>query len=176
MLVAGTAAEVALQTVPDLFCTGIGIALQDLGRSHDHSRRAVAALQAMMFPESLLDGMLLAALRQALDGGDCGTVSLGRQHGARLYCLAVHQHRARAAQRSLTADVRPRKIQDVPQVVDQQQPRLNLALVRGPVHSDTDLLHCTTSFSRPRKGNIVKQAVKWSQTAFGKTQELYRVL
>src|SRR5215469_8694419 len=105
MLVSRASAEISFQAVPDLFGAGVRIALQDLRGRHDHARRAIAALQAVMLPESLLDGMQFAVLGQALDSGDRRAIGLCRQHGARFYRLAIDQHSAGPAQRGFTTYV-----------------------------------------------------------------------
>src|SRR5215471_10542650 len=104
MLVSGTAAEVPLKSVPDLFFAGIRISLQNLRRRHDHSRRAVATLQAMMLPEAFLHRMQLALGCQPFDGGDLRTIGLDGKQGAGLDRLSIDQHGTRAAKRGLTAD------------------------------------------------------------------------
>src|SRR5262249_21449893 len=60
VLVAGAAAKVASQCPTDFgFGRGGGV-MQQLGRGHDHSPRAIAALQSVRLPESFLDPMGLA--------------------------------------------------------------------------------------------------------------------
>src|SRR6478672_3820151 len=66
VLVAGAAAEVAVQRMPDLGFCWIGIVGEQSLRCHEHSRRAVAALQAMLLPESLLDGSKHVTLSETL--------------------------------------------------------------------------------------------------------------
>src|SRR5262245_18630973 len=60
VLVAGASAQIAFQAVTDLVRAGVRIALQDLSRGHDHSGRAIAALQAMVLPEALLNRVQFA--------------------------------------------------------------------------------------------------------------------
>src|SRR5688572_16081621 len=67
VLVAGATAEVAGDAVADLLFTRRRIVLKQVDRRDDHARRAVAALQAMFFPESLLHRMELPFRRQPLD-------------------------------------------------------------------------------------------------------------
>ena len=66
--------------------------------SHDHSGRAVAALQSMLFPESFLHRMQFAVLRQAFDGRDLRAVGLHGEHRARLHRLAVELDTVHAPQ------------------------------------------------------------------------------
>src|ERR1700740_66519 len=65
--VAGAAAEVARDRLPDLRLAGMGVRLQQRITGHQHARRAVAALQAVLLPEAFLDGMELAVLLEPLD-------------------------------------------------------------------------------------------------------------
>src|SRR5262245_26057634 len=51
VLVAGAAAEVALDSVADLRLRGLRVALQQVHRVHEHAGRAEAALQAVLLPE-----------------------------------------------------------------------------------------------------------------------------
>ena len=73
---------------------------------HQHAGRAVAALQAVLLVEGLLQRVQHAALLQALDRQHLGAVALHRQHGARLDRHAVEIHRACPAVRGFAADVR----------------------------------------------------------------------
>src|SRR5579864_9466351 len=141
MLVPGTTAEISLQAVPDFFITGIRSSRQNLRRRHDHSRRAITALQAVVFPETLLHRMQLALGRHALNGRDLGAISLDSKQRAGFYRLAIHQHGTSAAQGRLTADVSAGKIERFPEVMHQQHPWFNLALMRNSVNCDIDLVH-----------------------------------
>src|SRR6185295_15833498 len=80
VLVAGAAAEVALDTLADLALRWPGVLVQQVDGRHDDARRAVTALKAMFLPKALLQGMQLTVLRQALDGHDLGAVSLDREN------------------------------------------------------------------------------------------------
>ena len=98
MLVAGAAAEVSFQPVPDFCVAGIRISFQDLCCGHDHARRAVAALQAMMFPETFLHRMQLAFCSQSFNGGYFRAVSLDCEQRAGLYRLSIYKHSAGTTQ------------------------------------------------------------------------------
>src|ERR1044071_5614613 len=63
-------AEIAFELVPDLLLGGLGVALDHLRGGHDHARGAEAALQPVLFPEAVLDGMELAVRGHAFDGLD----------------------------------------------------------------------------------------------------------
>src|SRR5919109_1713592 len=108
VLVAGAAADVALEPVPDL---GLGqpvaVRTEELDAGHDHPRRAEAALERVALPEGLLERMQLAVPRQALDRRDLAAVGLDREHGARLHREPVEVDRAGAAEGRVAADLRP---------------------------------------------------------------------
>src|SRR5205085_54758 len=82
MLVAGAAAEIAFEAVAYLFARRAGISFEQLRGRHDHAGRAIAALQAVAFPEALLHGMKLAVVRQAFDGRNLRPVRLHRKDRA----------------------------------------------------------------------------------------------
>src|SRR5207247_8938090 len=106
MLITGATAQISLQSMPNLVARRIWIAIDDLGRGYDHPRRAVAALQTVMFPESFLHRMQLPIRGQAFDSCDVRAVGLDREHRARLHCVTVQQNGGRAADRSLAHDMR----------------------------------------------------------------------
>ena len=126
VLISGAAADVALEAVADLLLGRVGIAIDDLLGRHDHAGRAEAALQSVLVPESLLHRVELAVSGQAFDGQDARAVGLHGEHGAAFDGLAVHLDRACAAQRRLAADVRSGEADDLAQVVDEEQPRLDV--------------------------------------------------
>src|SRR5919197_2057209 len=130
VLVAGAAADVALEPAPDL---GLGqpvaVRADELGAGHDHPRRAEAALECVALPEGLLERMELAALRETLDRRDLAAVSLDREHGARLHRAPVEVDRAGAAERRVAADLRPGQPEVVAEEVDEHSPGLDLRLV-----------------------------------------------
>src|SRR5690606_37388963 len=127
VLVASAAAEVALQPVANLLFGRIRVALEQVGRGHDHAGRAVAALQAVLLPEAFLDRVQLAVLGHALDRRDLSTISLDRQDGARLDRLAVQMDRAGAALAGVAANVRAGKPKVLAQEMNEQRPGLDIA-------------------------------------------------
>src|SRR5437773_1097263 len=62
-------------------------------RTHDHSRRAVTALEAVFFPETFLKRMKLPILSHAFDRYDVCAVCLNRKYRARLYREPIGQDR-----------------------------------------------------------------------------------
>src|SRR5712691_1702503 len=131
-------AEVALELVPDLLLARVRIALEHLVRRHDHARRAEAALEPVLLPEPLLDGVELAVLGEALDGGDGGAVSLHGEERARLHRHAFHEDDAGAALARVAADVGARQTDDFSDVVDEKQSWLDFVAVRLAVDGDLD--------------------------------------
>src|SRR5437773_2372496 len=76
VLVARAAAQVAGHPVADLLLRRARVLLQQPVRAGDHPGRAVAALQAVLLRERLLQRMQLAALLEALDGEHVGALAL----------------------------------------------------------------------------------------------------
>src|SRR5437763_6395538 len=58
--VTGTAAEIALEFVPNGRFIGMLVAREHIHSGHDHARRAEAALKRMMFLKGRLNGMEFA--------------------------------------------------------------------------------------------------------------------
>src|SRR4030095_5529787 len=83
VLVAGAAAEVALDRIPDLGLGRIGVVIEQPAGGHEHARGAEPALQAMALHEALLERVELAARVQVLDGADGAGGGPGGQHAAR---------------------------------------------------------------------------------------------
>src|SRR5437667_8028748 len=117
MLIARATAQISFQPMPNLVARGIRIAIDNLGRCYDHPGRAIATLQSVMFPESLLHRMQLPIRGQSFDSCNVRAVGLDREHRAGLHGLTVEQHGARAADRSLATDMRTRQSQRVAQVM-----------------------------------------------------------
>src|SRR6478735_1716362 len=110
VLVAGAAADVALERVPDLALRELALGLlDDADGGHHHARRAVAALEPVMLVEGPLDRVQLAVRREALDGADLRAIGLDGEDGARQRRHSVDLHRAGAARARVTADVGARQ-------------------------------------------------------------------
>src|SRR3954469_18977021 len=95
--VRAAAAEVVLQPGGDRLAGGRRIVVEEGGGGEDHPRRAVAALEAAMLHEGLLDRMQGAVARQPLDGGDLAVARRAERGDARADGLAVDEHGAGAA-------------------------------------------------------------------------------
>ena len=147
VLVAGAATEVALDRVPDLVVGRIRRARQQVGRRHDHPRRAEAALEAVVLPEGGLERVEPVRGGHPLDRRDRRAVRLDGEHRARLHGLAVHGHGARAALRGVAADVGPGQVQVLAEELDQEPSRLHVHLAGHSVDDERDMLgHGPTSF------------------------------
>src|SRR5215467_11060577 len=138
--VAGTPAEVAFETPADLVFGRVRVLLQEVGSGHDEARRAVPALQAVLVPEGLLDGVQLAIFGHAFDGREVPAVRLDGEHRAALHRFAVDVDRAGAALARVAADVRACETDDVSQVVHEQKPGFDLVLVPAAIDGDGDLV------------------------------------
>src|SRR6476646_6551721 len=83
IMVAGAAADIALQLMPDgILVEPAAVAIDDIDRRHNHARGAIAALQAVIVAERGLHRVQDVPLRNALDGGDIGAVGLSDQDRA----------------------------------------------------------------------------------------------
>src|SRR3954462_8325549 len=138
--VPGAAAEISGDGLPDLRLARVLVAIEERAARQHHSRRAVAALQAVLLPESFLHGVELSVLLEPLDGGDLAPVGLHREERARLHRLSVEQHGARAAMARVATDVRSRHPQVLAQEVDEEQPRLDLPLLGLSVDGHLDAM------------------------------------
>src|SRR5918996_3555417 len=134
VVVAGAAAQVALEPLADLGFGGRRVALHQVDRAHDHAGRAEAALQPVMLAERRLHRVQLAVLRQALDGGDLRALGLYREHGAALHRFAIDVDHAGAALAGVAADVGAGQIELLAYKLDQEGTRLDLPRHRLAVH------------------------------------------
>src|SRR5919205_2894446 len=140
VVVAGAAAEVALQPLADLAVGGVGVVGQDADGGHHHARGAEPALQAVLLAEGPLHRVHLAVgTGQALERGYLRAVGLGRQDRARLHRQPVHDDGARAARGGVAAEVGRLEPADLTQVVREQQPGFHLVGALLSVDGDRDL-------------------------------------
>src|SRR5713101_3640576 len=133
IVVARAAAEIAVELVPDLFFRRLGVALEELGRGHDHARRAEAALQPVLLPEGVLDGVQLAVLGHAFDRGDLRAVGLDGQHGTGLHGLSIQMDGAGPALAGVAAHVRAREPGQLADEVHEQEPGLDVMRVSDAI-------------------------------------------
>src|SRR5664279_3801705 len=140
VLVARAAAQVALDAVADLVVRGIRVARQLIRGRHDHARRAEAALQTVLLPERVLDGVQATLGSHALDRDDDATVGLDGQDGARFDCVPVQPDGARAALAGVAAHVGPGQAQVLADGMDQDLSGLERELMGDSVDRQPDLL------------------------------------
>ena len=105
VLVAGAAAEITGDALPDLTFGGIRIVLEERDRCHDHPGGAIPALKAVFVPEAFLQRMQLTLGRESLDGGDGRPICLNREDRAGLRAATVDEHGAGAALARVAPDV-----------------------------------------------------------------------
>src|SRR5437762_802559 len=129
MRVSRAATQVALDAMRNLLAARSGIALEQLDTGHDHTRRAVTALQSMAFPETLLHRMELTISSQALDSGHFGTVRLDGENRTRLHGAAILQDRAGATNAGFAAYVRAGQFAEIAQKVNEEHARLDFVLL-----------------------------------------------
>lgn len=82
MLIACAAAQIPIKPVTNLFIRRAGVSVEQLRRSHDHTRCAIAALQAVLFPESFLNRVKFACGGKPFDGLDARPIDLNGEQGA----------------------------------------------------------------------------------------------
>ena len=145
--VAGAAAEVPGEHVDDLVARRRA-AREEIGRRHEDPGRAEPALERVVAPERLLQRREARRARERLHGRDGRPVGLHGEQAAAAHRDAVEEHRARAADAVLAADVRPRQTEPVAKEVGQQQTRLDRLSHRAPVDRELDLDHRARSTAR----------------------------
>src|SRR6202040_1960677 len=98
IVVAGAAADIAFQLLPDGVLVEVAaVPVDDIDRRHDHARGAIAALQPVIVAECSLHWMQDVPLRNTLDGGDIGAVGLSDEHRAGFDRPAIDMHDTGAA-------------------------------------------------------------------------------
>ena len=127
VVIARAAAQIAFQLVANGFFARIWIALSQVDRTHDHARRAEAALQGMMFAEGFLHRVQFAVLGEAFDGDYLGTLRLRSEDGTGFYALAVDMDDAGAALAGIAANMGAGELKAFTQKLHQQRARFNVA-------------------------------------------------
>ena len=83
VLVTGATAQIAIEQLANFSFAGLGVAVGNVNRAHDHAGGAKTTLQTVAFFEGRLHGVHGAiGVRQAFDGCDFCTLGLGREHVA----------------------------------------------------------------------------------------------
>ena len=142
VVIAGAAAEIALEIFSDLLLARAGVGLHQVERRHHHPRRAETALQAVVFAEGVLHRVQGAVgLGDALDGQHLGALALHGEDGAALDRLAVDVHDAGAALAGVAADMRAGQSQFLAQQLHEQGAALDLGRGLLAVHGQRYLRH-----------------------------------
>jgi len=118
---------------------------------HQHARRAIAALQAVLLPEASWTGCSFAVALEPLDGRDLTAVGLPRQYRARLHRLAVEQHGARPAVVVSQPKCVPVSRKLSRKRCTRRSTRLDVRLARRAVHRHRDLVRAHVT-DLPRAG------------------------
>ncbi len=111
----------------DLVVSRVGVLAEKRDAGHQHSGRAVTALQTVLLVEAVLKWMQFAVLFESFDSHDAAPVSLHGECSARLDRAAVHHDRARAAVARVATDVRSGQTQRLTQEMDQQHARFDFS-------------------------------------------------
>jgi hypothetical protein len=138
VLISGAPAKIAFQPMSNFVVAGVGIALNQLSRRHNHAGGAEAALKAMLLPEALLDGVQITILRHTFDSDDFAAVTLDRKQGARFYRQSIYRNGAGAAERGLAAAMGTSKEEGIAQEMDEQKPGLDFSGVLISVNGNGD--------------------------------------
>src|SRR5262249_55618601 len=120
VLITGAAAEIPGDAETDLVLARIWVLLEQAIGTHDHARRAVAALQPVHFAEAFLQRVQRAVGRgHAFDGEEIAALRLHGEHGAGFDRSAVEIDRAGAAMAGVAADMRAGQVQVFAQEMDE---------------------------------------------------------
>ena len=127
IVIAGAAADIALELVAHRRLVELAaMAAYDVDRRHDHARRAVTALQAVIVAERRLHRVQFVAPGDTFDRGDAGARGLSRQHGTGFHCPAVDMDDAGTALAGVAADMRAGQVQLFTQKMDEKGSVLNI--------------------------------------------------
>ena len=102
VLVAGTAAHVALKSVTDFGVARVCIRAKEFVGGHDHPGSTKSTLQAMFVPKAFLERMQCVSVGESFNRCYVRTVGLNRQCGARFSRDAVEQNGAGATLTGVT--------------------------------------------------------------------------
>src|SRR5215467_13627670 len=146
ILIAGATAQIAGNRDAYLLLGRVRIVAQELDERRQNARRAEAALKAMMFMESLLQGMqLLGRRRDALDCENIMAVRLHREHQAGTRRAVIEEDGACPADAVLAAEMGPGEAELVPDEIGQCDAHLDFFFVSLAVdgqHNFPLLSHC----------------------------------
>src|SRR4051794_35621747 len=104
----------------------VRVALEQIGRGHDHAVDAIAALRRLLFDEGGLQRMRILDRAETLNGRDLGLAEPPDRRHAGSRGDAVDQYRAGAALREPAAELGAVKLEIVAQNVKQRSVRLGI--------------------------------------------------
>src|SRR5262249_10482414 len=146
VVIAGAAADVAFELLPDRRLIRFVEAARDVERHHHHTRGAVATLKGMVLPKGRLHWMEWRARRgKALDGRDSRALALQCKHRARLHRQTVHMHDAGAALRRVAADLGASEDPMLPEKLHEHRSPFDFAANGTTVYCHRDRGHLPNS-------------------------------
>src|ERR671931_1237494 len=122
----GAAATNVRHCFVDVLVRGIRLFLEKRHGGEDLPALAIAALRHLIVDPRLLHGMQFPALDKPFDPDDAFACRAGNRERARAHRLAIHMHRAGAALRDATAELRTLDIELVPQHPQERHLRLDV--------------------------------------------------
>src|SRR6266849_424352 len=155
--VAGTAADIAGEAVADFALGRVRVLLEQVADSHDHPRRAEAALQGVVLMEGRLNRMQCAAGRETFDRRDPGSVGHHSENRAGFDGLSIDIDGAGAALRRVATDVGSCKAEIVSEQMNQKFARFDR---RGLTHAIDVDCHDVMSFSGVNHSFLRERAIQ----------------
>jgi DNA-binding HxlR family transcriptional regulator len=146
VVVSGATTDVAGQVVANFAFGRIRVLLKQLADAHDHSRRAEAALQCVMFLKGRLNRMQPIRWREALNRRDRRPVGHNRKNRAGFDGQAIDINSAGAALRGVATDVGPGQTEIVAQEMNQEFAWLNRNAAAVSVDVDCHFVSFSVSF------------------------------
>jgi hypothetical protein len=154
-MVAGTPAKIAFHFFPNDFLGQLAwVAIDQIDRRHDHTGRAKAALQRMMFPESLLYGVKLVPHSEALDCSHLCAIGLNGKHRAGLNRCSINMNDAASALRGVAPDMGSGQAKRFAQKIGQEKIIFDIASDFRPVYGHRYGRQTCLPFDLRGRGNI----------------------
>jgi len=135
------ATQVAGDRVTDFIVGRVVVRAQKGETRHQHSGRAIAALQTVFLKESILQWMQLAVLFESFHRRDRAPIRLNSERRTRLERPSVHYNRARATVTRVTADVRACQSQGFAKEMDQEHSWFDVCAMLDTVDCNFDCRH-----------------------------------
>src|SRR5262250_2161462 len=118
--VGATAAEIAAESVANLFRSCVGIFVEKSFGGDDEARRTEAALLCVILYKCSLHWTELVAIHQALGSGDRLVLRFDGEDGAGVDRLVVHEHGAGAACAAVADALRTGDLKFLAQRIEQR--------------------------------------------------------